>query len=203
MNESITLRPRFGQILTLLVAVIVLVALVTFPIVGDYAGLLRFGGSLLLLAYLAWLLFWSPSVTIDDAGVVIRNLLRSHRVTWPSIQRIDTKFALTLFTTGGKFSAWAAPAPSRASASRGHKADLQGLPQSTFGPGGSIRPGDLPSSESGQAGMIVRMRYEALREAGFLDSKLVEGTGVQSTWLWTNVAILVALGVATALGALL
>jgi hypothetical protein len=193
VNETTTLRARFGQVLTIVVAVIIAAGLVSFVVVGDFDGLARYGAGMLLIAWTAWVLFWSPAVIIDPAGVVIRNLVREHRVTWPAIQRIDTKFALELFTTAGKFTAWAAPAPSRVSSSRAARGEFKGLPESTYGAGGSIRPGDLPSSESGQASLLVRLRWEALRDAGHLDSAAVEGSGVVTSPLWTNIIVLAVL----------
>lgn len=200
MNEIITLRPRFGQVLTIVVAVIVVAGLVSFVVVGDYAGLARAAGIMLLLAFGTWLLFWSPSVSVDPAGVVIRNLIREHRITWPAIERIDTRYALELYTTAGKFTAWAAPAPNRLSSTRAGRNDLKGLPESTYGAGGSIRPGDLPTSESGQASLLVRRQWEAMRNAGHLDAGVVEGSGVVTTWLWTHVAVLAMLVIASVVG---
>lgn len=197
MNETTTLRPRFGQVLTVVVGLIVLAGLVSFVIVGDYVGLGKYVALMLLLAFLPWLLFWSPSVTVDPGGVVIRNLIREHRVTWPAIERIDTRFALELFTPKGKITAWAAPAPSRNASQRAAKSDLRNMPESTYGPGGSIRPGDLTTSLSGQASYLVRQRWDALRDAGHLDAGVVEGTGVKTRWLWVNIAVLVVLVVAT------
>lgn len=193
MHEAITLRPRFGQVMTVIVALIVVAALVSFLVVGDLVGLLRSVWVLLLLAYGIWLLFWSPSVTIDPAGVVIRNLVRERRVTWPAITRIDTKYALTLYTDAGRVSAWAAPAPGRAPASGVSQDDLRRLPESTYGAGGSIRPGDLPTTDSGQASLIVRMRWEELRDAGMLDDSRVEGSGVATRFLWAETLILLVL----------
>ena len=198
MNEAITLRPRFGQVMTVIVALIVASALVSFVVVGDIAGLLRSAWALVLLAYATWLLFWSPSVTIDPAGVVVRNLVRERRVTWPAITRIDTKFALTLYTDAGRVSAWAAPAPGRAPVSGASRDDLRGLPESTYGAGGSIRPGDLPTTESGQASMIVRMRWEELRDAGLLDGARIEGSGIATRFLWAETLILLVLVISAA-----
>lgn len=197
MIETTTLRPRFGQVLSIVVVAIIVSGLVSFMVVGDFAGLAKSAAILLFAAWATYVLFWSPSVTVDPAGVVIRNLIREHRVTWPAIERIDTKYALELYTTAGKFTAWAAPAPSRVSSGRAGRADLKGLPESTYGAGGSIRPGDLPSSESGQASLLVRRRWEALRNAGALDAG-IEGSGVTTTWLWTNIAVLLTLAVASA-----
>ena len=202
MIETTTLRPRFGQVMTIVVAAIVVAALVSFIVVGDWAGLARTASILLLFAWATYVAFWSPSVTVDPAGVVIRNLVREHRVTWPAIERIDTKYALELYTATKKFTAWAAPAPSRLTSGRAGRADLTGLPESTYGAGGSIRPGDLPTSESGQASLLVRRQWEALRDSGALDAG-VDGTGVATTWIRLNIVVLVALAVASVISGVL
>jgi Bacterial PH domain len=156
------------------------------------AALLRFTPVIALVGYALWIVLWSPSVTIGPSGVTVRNLLRSSDVTWPAIQRIDTRFALTLYTTAGTIVAWSAPAPSRFAALRSTRSELSKLPESTYA-AGSIRPGDIPKSDSGLAALYVRRYYEQLRDAGHLDSGVVEGTGVVTTWLLRESIILLAL----------
>jgi Bacterial PH domain len=190
-------------VLTVIVCVICGAALVTFVIVGDFAGLARYCWPLLLSGFLCWMLFWSPSVTVDPGGVVIRNLVREHRLTWPSIREIDTKFALTISTSAGKFTAWSAPAPSILQSTTATRLDLEHLPDTTYDARGGIRPGALPMSDSGQASLVVRGRYEELRNAGHLDNPVIEGTGVVTRWLWPNVVIVIALTIATLLAVVL
>jgi hypothetical protein len=196
-EESKTLRSRFGLVLTVLVWAVCAAALVTIVVTGRWADLGRYGALAVLVAYVMWLLFWSPSVTIALSGVEVRNLLRVHDVSWPAIQNVDTKYALTLFTPKGKVVAWAAPAPSRYAAMRAAKSDAHGLPDSTFMLG-SIRPSDIPSSDSGIAALYVRRYWEELRDAGHLDSGAVEGTGVKTRWLGREAAVLIALAIITA-----
>jgi len=225
-EESKTLRARFGLVLTVLVWCVCAAALVTIVVTGRWVDLARYGVLALLVAYVMWLLFWSPSVTIALSGVEVRNLLRVHEVSWPAIQNIDTKYALTLFTPRRKVVAWAAPAPSRYATMRAtgqsdfrhremnvqgsatdaaldrpqtrvRRGDLQGLPDSTFYDG-TIRPSDIPSSDSGLAALYVRRYWEELRDAGHLDSGVVEGTGVKTHWLGREAAALIALAIVAA-----
>jgi len=196
-EESKTLRSRFGLVLTVLVWAVCAAALVTIVVTGRWADLGRYGALALLVAYVMWLLFWSPSVTIALSGVAVRNLLRVHEVSWPAIQRVDTKYALTLFTPKRKIVAWAAPAPSRYAAMRATKTDASGLPESTFMLG-SVRPSDIPSSDSGIAALYVRRYWEELRDAGHLDSGAIEGTGVRTRWLGREAAVLIALAIIAA-----
>ncbi|WP_022881334.1 PH domain-containing protein [Gryllotalpicola ginsengisoli] len=230
-EESKTLRSRFGLVATVLVWAVCAATLVSMGVYGYWLQLLRFGPLVLLAAFLMWLLFWSPSVTIGLAGVEVRNLLRRHDISWPAVEGVETKYALTIETTAGKVTAWAAPAPSRFAGLRAagqarpvgpefgahggsvvrpdamlkddsariRSRDLRGLPESTFGPGGSIRPSDIPTSDSGLAALYVRRYWEELRDAGYLDSGRVEGTGVRTHWLRGEAAVLAALAAITVL----
>ncbi len=51
-----------------------------------------------LLIYLVWLLFWQPHIEVSEQGVIIVNLLRTHQIPWGQIVRIDTRWALEIFT---------------------------------------------------------------------------------------------------------
>ena len=73
-SDSKTLRPRFGRVLVVLAGVVVIAVLVSLAITG-IGPLVRFGPLALLGAYVVWLLFWSPAVTIAPSGVIVRNLL--------------------------------------------------------------------------------------------------------------------------------
>jgi hypothetical protein len=196
-EEAKTLRSRFGLVITVLVWAVCAVALVTIVATGRWGDLARYGALAVLAGYAMWLAFWSPSVTISLAGVQVRNLLRVHEVSWPAIRNVDTKYALTLFTPKGKVVAWAAPAPSRYATMRATRSDAHGLPESTFLLG-SIRPSDIPSSDSGLAALYVRRYWEELRAAGHLDSGTVEGTGVTTRWLGREAGVLTALAIIAA-----
>jgi hypothetical protein len=226
-EDSKTLRSRFGVVITLLVWVVCAVPLVTLAVGGQWLGLLRWGPLALFAAFGMWLLFWSPSVTIAPGGVEVRNLLRSHAISWPAIEDVDTRYALRLTTPAGRITAWAAPAPSshgglRAAGSVRRTADagglveppradamlqddsprvrareLHGLPASTYA-GGSIRPSDIPTSDSGLAPLYVRRYWDELTEAGHIKPGVVDGTGVVTRWLTREASALVGLTVLAA-----
>jgi hypothetical protein len=191
-SDSTTLRPRFGRILTIVVWASLVAFIAGFVIQLDLVQLVRYVPVILLMGYLVWLLLWSPSVTIAPSGVTIRNLVRSFAISWPAIKRIDTRFALTLFTHTQKITAWSAPAPGRFATYRASRVDLAKLPESTYAVG-AIRPGDIPQSDSGLAALYVRRYWEQLRDAGYLDSGVVEGSGVAVTWLRRETIVLIAL----------
>ena len=95
-------------------------------------------------------MFWRPEVVVDDGGVRLVNVTRTIDLPWPSIQAIDTKWALTLITAYGRSPAGPRPAPGALAGRDATKQDTQHLPASTASAGG-IRPGDLPTSASGSA----------------------------------------------------
>jgi hypothetical protein len=184
------------MVLTLLMAVLAVVALATFVAIGDPLGMLLHGWGAVLTAFAAWLLFWAPAVTIGDDAVIVDNPLRRVIVPWSAIERIDTRWSLRLYTRGGSITAWSAPAPSRYAMMRVSKAELKGLPESTYGPGASVGLGDLPESESGLAAYYVRRRWEQLR-----DDDALTGSALPTTqWQWARIATLLALVAATVAG---
>jgi hypothetical protein len=117
--------------------------------------------------YTAWALFWAPKVKVDDAGLTVHNVTATFTVPWAAIERIDTKYALTLYTKNRRVTAFAAPAPSSLTSLRQPRAkELRHLPESTYDAGQSIRPGDLPHTASGALAWVVREHWEKLRDSG-------------------------------------
>ena len=167
-----------------------------FVAAAGLAGLVVAGGPgalsgvwpLLLIAYLGWLLFWRPAVVVHDAGVTIENPFRAITVPWPALVQVDTRYALTLVTPGRSYGAWAAPAPGIWGGRNARPEDLRGLPGSTYGPGNSVRPGDLKTTDSGQAAQLVRARWEHLVEAGLVDAGAAETTPVTVKFRWLEAA---------------
>lgn len=199
--QPVTLRPRFGIVLTVAVWAICLTVLITAGIDRGAAEALRYIPGVVLAGYACWMAYWAPAISIDPSGVSLRNIIRTRRVTWPAIQRIDTKYALTLVTAERKYSAWSAPAPSRFTMMNARRQDLGSLPESTYGPGYSVGLGDLPKSDSGVAAYHVRIRWEELRDAGHLDLGVVEGSGIVTTWHRKELIALAVLVALTAIAA--
>jgi hypothetical protein len=146
--------------------------------------------------YVAWLLFWNPSVKISEAGVIVDNIFRKTKLNWSAISRIDTKYSLSLETPAGTIRAWAAPAPSRYAAFMANRTESRHLPESSYIGQGLIRPGDLTTSDSGVAALIIRRHWEELRDAGSLNEK----PAVSSELLRWRIIILIALAAAAAIG---
>lgn len=172
--QPASFRPAFGRVLTIVIAAIAAGALVGFLVAGDLAGLLRSGWWLALMAALVWALYWMPEVEVLEHAVIIRNPLSTWTVPWPAIERIDTKWALSLYTQRGRIEAWAAPASGRYTVFTMGPDDTKVSESARLA--GSIRPGDTLSSESGAAANHIRRHWEQLRDDGLLDAGAEPGS---------------------------
>lgn len=159
----------------------------------------RFAAPFLLLAAAGWVLFWRPAVVVSDAGVELRNPLCSIGVPWDALAHVDTKYALTLVTGSGRFTAWAAPAPGIWGARHARPEHVDGLPESTYGPARSVRPGDLAHTDSGQAASVVRSRWAEALASGAAHSGRADTTPVTRRVAWAETAVTAGLAVATLL----
>jgi hypothetical protein len=195
-----TFRPAFGRVLTILVTGIAVAGIAGYVTSADWNGLLRYGWGLLLLAALAIALFWLPSLAVAEHEVTVRNVFSTLHVPWPAIQRIDTKYALTLYTPRGKVTAWASPAPNRYASQVSAGSDSR-LPAA--GQGGAVRPGDLLSTASGAAAYVIRSHWEQLRDDGYLENPVIEENTFRRDIHWPVIIALGALAIATVLGFLL
>ena len=191
--------PAFGRVLTIAMTIIALAALVGFGAAGDFAGLLRYGWWLVLLAALAWALYWRPAVDVQEHEVTVRSPLSTWHVPWPAIQRIDTKWALTLYTPRGRIEAWAAPASGRYTVFSLGPDDTRVSESARLA--GSIRPGDSLSSESGAAANHIRRHWEELRDDGLLDGPIAPGT-LRREYNPRTIALLAVLVIAGVIGLL-
>lgn len=193
-SEVVVFRPGFGRGLTVLV--------VAGCVVGGVSALLSDPGQawrylpLLALACVAvWAAYWNPAVIVTPAAVELRNVTRTIVLPWPCVQSVDTSWALTVQTAYGTFAAWAAPAPSRTKVSVAQREDVTHLPETSYGAGGSVRPGDLASTDSGQAAAIVRARWQQQRDAGVLDDPRLEHARPVVRWHVATLATLAVLAV--------
>ncbi|MBB5633822.1 hypothetical protein BKA04_002045 [Cryobacterium mesophilum] len=123
-----------------------------------------------LIAWLAWAGLWRPSLDITDDGVTIVNVFATTDVPWEALIDVDTRYALTLVTPHHRYPVTVAPAPGRLATALS-KRDMRGLSAPT-GSDGSVRPGDLPNSDSGAAAQLVRQRWQNL----LAEERIVVGT---------------------------
>jgi Bacterial PH domain len=168
-------------VLSAAIAAICAFALLLVAVEAGVSGAVRAAPWLVLVAGICWALFWRPCVVIDDGGVHLVNVFRTIDLPWPSINAIDTKWALRLYTAYGRYTAWAAPAPGVHERLRATRQDAQHLPPDTYS-GEGIRLGDLPTTPSGNAALLIRRRWHELREAGYLDNPRLERDRPVVTW---------------------
>ena len=171
--ESMTVfRSRFGQVFTVATWVILAAAQapVFFPV--DINGIAHSFPLTALLGFSVWAAFWRPALSVDDRGLRIRNVVADYDIEWGAVQQVDTKWGLTIFTAIGKITAWATPAPGRHSAFTASKDQGRFLPESTYLVG-TIRPGDLSTSESGAAAAHIRRVWETRRDEDGVATKRV------------------------------
>lgn len=115
-----------------------------------------------LVGLVTWVTLWRPRLVIGDQSVEVRNVLRTIIIPWNALIHVDTKYTLTLFTPNRNYGVWVAPAPGRMSTSQ---AQTPAKSERTA----TVQPGDLVTSDSGQAGYLVRVRWEKLRESGRIE----------------------------------
>jgi len=193
-------RPAFGRVLTIVVGIVALTGMVGLVIGDDLQSLLRFGAWFVLLVAVTIALYWMPVVEVLEHEVLVRNPLSTWHVPWPEIQRIDTKWALTLYTRSVRIEAWAAPSSGRYTVFTLGPDDTK--VSETARLAGSIRPGDTLSSESGAAANHIRRHWEQLRDDGLLDGA-VEVGALRRDWHPRTIALLAALATLGVLGLVL
>lgn len=194
-NETIRYRPVWGRVLAVAVIVVCALGAVGFLLAEDWEGAWRTLPFLTLLGTLAWATFWRPELVIEPHGLRVVNVFRTVDVAWPAIQRLDTRFALTIYTHEGRVGVWTAPSPGVRGTVRIGREDVRELPDTAYGPGGTVRPGDALGTASGDAGYLVRRRWEQLRDAGLLD-RGAEAGSVRRSWHVATIAAVAALAVA-------
>jgi len=196
---STVYRPTASQVLAGGIGAISAIGLLALLAGDGIDGVLRYGAWIALPAVLAWGIFWNPRIEVDDSGVLLVNVFRSIRLPWPAIVGIDTKWALTLNKAYGSFGAWAAPAPGRHASRQITEQEVKHLPESSYGAGHSVRPGDAVRSPSGEAAVAIRRQWEDLRDAGHLDNPRLEFDRPPTRWhvgFMAAVAALIVLGAA-------
>ena len=189
LNDSLHYRPLWGRILAVGVLVVSVSGTVAFIGNADWTGLAYSVWFFALFAFAAWAMYWRPVLIVEPHGVRVVNVFSTVDVAWPAIERVDTRFALTLHTPAGRVGVWTAPAPGlrRAVAVRGD--DLRHLSESTYGAERTVRPGDSLDTPSGQASYLIRTRWEDLRDRGLLDRGAEPGS-VRTTWHVATITVM-------------
>ncbi|WP_308465400.1 PH domain-containing protein [Rathayibacter soli] len=194
-NSDTVFISRFNRVLAIVIWALAAMLVTTTLITGGASRVLAIVPGVFFSLF-AWTALWRPYVRVSDAGVRIRNVLRTIDVPWTALIQVDTRYALTLYTPGHQYAAWAAPAPGRTGTSMARRAEQHGRVDAVPTVGGRVRPGDLLASESGQAAQIVRDHWAMLRDSGAIEAGIAEKTRVPTHWHWWTNGALLALGVA-------
>ncbi|KQV07548.1 PH domain-containing protein [Leifsonia sp. Root112D2] len=192
MLDEAILRPLSGKLIAAVMILFAIGVLTAGTVQLGVQGMLPYAALPALIGYVGWFAFWAPTVRVSPGEVVIDNPTREIRLEWAQIVRIDTKWALEIHTRDRRFTAWAAAAPGRHTAMRQSRGELKHLPESSY-LAGAIRPGDIPTSDSGAAAAAIRHQWEALRDGGFLDEARAEHEHPRVRTHWVRLAILAAL----------
>ncbi|MBK4347321.1 PH domain-containing protein [Lacisediminihabitans changchengi] len=191
---------RFNRILAVVAWVLTAFALVTSAVAGLLVDLsaARIVLPLALIALAAYAVLWRPHLTVDDDAVTAVNVLRTVVIPWSALIDVDTKFSLTLRTPRGSYGVWAAPAPGRTGIAVARRAERRhGTESQTAALGNRSRPGDLITTESGEAAYLVRERWNELVESGRVEAGIAETVAVQVRWHWALDAGMALLLIAT------
>ncbi len=182
MEVMTTFVSRSGRILAVLFIAVFAAAAGTTAATSSGIDGLRGVVVSTFLAATVYATFWRPRLIVRAGSVNVRNVLTTHEIEWGVITRIDTKWGLTLHVGERRISVWAAPAPSRYAAMLASRDQGQHLPATTY-LSGTVRPGDLVTSDSGGAAAIVRRHWERRgTDRGLVETRV-------------NVPLAVALGV--------
>jgi hypothetical protein len=198
--QEVVYRPVFGRVLAV-VTMVVCAATIVALFWSDAASGLRYVWAILLLALIAWALFWRPSLRVENHGITVVNVLRSFFVPWPAIKQIDTRFSLTLHTSQRRVTVWAAPAPGRHRMLGLAREDFDGIGESARSEYGGLRPADAITTPTGNLAQVIRGHWETLREAGLL----AHGEDPEAetvTWHTATISAVAVLAAATVIGLL-
>ncbi|WP_019181160.1 PH domain-containing protein [Microbacterium yannicii] len=198
--QEVHYRPVFGRILAVVTVVVCALGVVAL-FWSDPVSALRYVWPILLVAVLAWALFWRPSLHVEQHGVTVENVLRTQFVPWPAIDAIDTRYSLTLHTANGRIPVWAAPAPSRHRTLGLAPKDFDGIGSTARGSNGELRPADAVTVPTGNLAQLIRGHWERLRDAGAFASG-VDPEASTTTWHVATIAVVAALAAATVIGLL-
>lgn len=197
--SSEIVRPSRGEMLTVVAAALALLLFGGVSIGDGWRDAAALAPWLVLLVGVTWAAFSRPHIEVSDAGIRLVNVLRTVVIRWPAVTGVETRYMLTIVTSHGEYAAWSAPIGGRRGAARSDgrarrlaEPDVRALGDSTLG------AGDITDTPSGAAALVIRRRWQQLRDAGHLDDGRLERQSAEIEWHWPLLvagAALVLLGV--------
>ena len=184
------LAPRFSRVVSVLVVAICVLTAASLVQYGHLEPLLRATPALALVAFGTYTLFWAPLVRITPEQLEVVNPIRTYRIAWPAVRDISARWALTITTERGEFSAWAAPAQGPWSAVGRLRRDALGRP--SLGAEGS------DSAAGGSAPGIAAL--VASQWVNYRDERAARSDDVSVRWHVATIAVLSLLVILTVAG---
>jgi hypothetical protein len=198
--QEVVYRPVFGRVLAVITMAVCAAGVVAVFFTDAVSGL-RYVWPILLVATVAWAVFWRPSLRVEEHGITVENVFCTFFVPWPAIQQIDTRYSLTLQTSRRRVTVWAAPAPGRHRTLGLASKDFDGVTDTARGEHGDLRPADAITTPTGNLAQLIRGHWEGLGERGLL--ALGEEPEAETvTWHRVTIGVLAVLTAATLIGLL-
>ncbi|QGQ20083.1 hypothetical protein GC089_13790 [Cellulomonas sp. JZ18] len=155
----------YGRGLTVAAAAAGAAALVAVAAQDGAVAALRVLPLVALVVLVVWALFWRPGVEVADGEVVVRNVLSTVHVPWPTYRGVTRGWSLVLHTTDGDVQVFAAPRSSATAQWVRRGRDDDGVrPVPADG-----RPVRSLHATAESVGDAVEARHDALVRAGHLD----------------------------------
>lgn len=154
----------YGRGLTIAAAAIGLVALVSVGIDDGAVQALRAVPPVALVVVLVWAVLGRPGVEVSDGEIVVRNVLSTVHVPWPTYRDVEYGWSLVVRTSDGPVQVAAAPRASgtaRRLRRGGDRRESGTLPAE-----GTVRSLRSTAEAVGEA---IERRHDALVAAGHLD----------------------------------
>lgn len=103
------------------------VVVVGLAVGGDVELLLRWGGAVLLVGAVGWVVYWRPALHLTDDGLQVVNPFRTVEVPWGAVEEVDGRYGVRLVLADGqKVNAWACPPPLGMDRARGKESEAAG-----------------------------------------------------------------------------
>ncbi len=191
-DEEVKLSSSGGRILTGIVFVVCAGSEIAYVASGQVARAAGLAPIFAFVTVAAWLLFWAPTILFRSSGITVNNPLRTYVIPWTALQRTESRWALTLITSGRKITVWAAPRQRRGVTGIGVRRDLYGLPD--YRAEQVFESQSKPGTAADLAERLITRRLTSLSDE---NPKLMETGVVSASWHFVPVVVLLLLLIAS------
>ena len=96
---------------------------------GDAGDIAVIYAGLAAVTVVVYALAYRPAVVVDDAGVLLRNVVRDVYVPWPAVEDVDRSWVLAIEAQGRRYVAWAVSARNDARQGRAAAVEASLMPR--------------------------------------------------------------------------